>query len=144
MLTMADMGHDMAGAGGMDHASAARAGMARCRHGPRRHAPRRMAMPGMEAAMNHAGMQHGAAAPDMAAMMHAATMPGTTLPLPPRHHPASETATRWWTCQQRHQPRLDDPGIGLRDNGRKVLRYADLTACSTRMGVIPRARSNCT
>ena len=31
------------------------------------------------------------------------------------------------TCKRRHpQPRLADPGIGLRDNGRRVLTYADL------------------
>ncbi len=134
ILTMADMGHDMAGMGGMDHASAghtaARSGaMPAMGHADMRHD--RMAMPGMDpAAMNHAGMQHGAAAP--ASMdhtsMHAATMPGTTLPLPAGvHHPASEDRSPLVDMRSNATtPRLDDPGIGLRDNGRKVLRYADL------------------
>ncbi len=39
---------------------------------------------------------------------------------PSRATPAS-------TCRRpRHAARLDDPGVGLRDNGRRVLTYADL------------------
>ena len=42
-------------------------------------------------------------------------------------HPASETGNPDVDMQtMRPTPRLDDPGIGLRDNGRRVLRYADL------------------
>ena len=61
----------------------------------------KMAMPGM----NHGG--HG-----MAAMLA---------------HPASEMGNPGVDMQtMAPQHRLDDPGIGLRDNGRRVLTYADL------------------
>lgn len=58
--------------------------------------------------MDHAGMDHGA----MSAM---------------QHHPASETGNPL-VDMQTMAPRanLTDPGIGLRDNGRRVLTYADL------------------
>ncbi|RZA19985.1 MAG: copper resistance system multicopper oxidase [Lysobacteraceae bacterium] len=42
-------------------------------------------------------------------------------------HPASESRNPDVDMQTMSPtPRLDDPGIGLRDNGRRVLRYADL------------------
>ncbi|MDC7815272.1 copper resistance system multicopper oxidase [Pseudomonas sp. BLCC-B112] len=42
-------------------------------------------------------------------------------------HPASETANPLVDMQAMNpQPRLDDPGLGLRHNGRRVLTYADL------------------
>lgn len=42
-------------------------------------------------------------------------------------HPASETRNPDVDMQTMSPaPRLDDPGIGLRDNGRRVLRYTDL------------------
>ena len=42
-------------------------------------------------------------------------------------HPASETGNPDVDMQtMAPTPRLDDPGIGLRDSGRRVLRYADL------------------
>ena len=42
-------------------------------------------------------------------------------------HPASETANPLVDMQtMAPEPRLSDPGIGLRDNGRKVATYADL------------------
>jgi len=44
-------------------------------------------------------------------------------------HPASERRNPLVDMQtSATSPRLDDPGIGLRDNGRKVLAYADLHA----------------
>jgi len=64
-----------------------------------------MGMPGM----TMAGMSHDA---------HAGSM---------QMHPASETGNPDVDMQtMRPAPRLEDPGIGLRDNGRRVLRYADL------------------
>ncbi len=63
------------------------------------------AMGGCGASMGHAG--HGAAAAIS--------------------HPASETGNPLVDMQSSPSgPRLDDPGIGLRDNGRRVLAYADL------------------
>ena len=42
-------------------------------------------------------------------------------------HPASETGNPLLDMQTMTPThRLDDPGIGLRDNGRRVLHYADL------------------
>ena len=42
-------------------------------------------------------------------------------------HPASETGNPLVDMQtMTPEPKLDDPGIGLRDNGRRVLRYGDL------------------
>lgn len=67
------------------------------------------AMPGMDsAAMAMPGMDHSAMSSQVP-------------------HPASETANPLVDMQaMTPQPRLDDPGIGLRDNGRRVLTYADL------------------
>ncbi|MFQ1626901.1 copper resistance system multicopper oxidase [Lysobacter zhanggongensis] len=83
--------------------------------------------------MSHAGMDHGQAAQmkgmeggcgahmghAMPAMDHAA---GGM-----QQHPASEAGNPLVDMQTMSPvPRLDDPGIGLRDNGRKVLAYSDL------------------
>jgi CopA family copper-resistance protein len=83
--------------------------------------------------MSHAGMDHGQAAQmkgmeggcgahmghAMPAMDHAAS--GM------QQHPASEAGNPLVDMQTMSPvPRLDDPGIGLRDNGRKVLAYSDL------------------
>ena len=65
---------------------------------------------------NMAGMAHG----DMAAMGHSA-MPAM------QQHPASETDNPLVDMQtMAPRPNLADPGIGLRNNGRRVLTYADL------------------
>jgi CopA family copper-resistance protein len=46
---------------------------------------------------------------------------------PMQHHPASETGNPWVDMQTMTPSHaLDDPGIGLRDNGRRVLTAADL------------------
>ena len=124
VLSMADMGHGDHGAhtastahaghggtapamdhsamnhGGMDHSAMNHAGMAGMDHGQ---------MAGMDHG-NMTGMQHGAAA--------AAAM---------QSHPASETGNPLVDMQTMvPTAKLDDPGIGLRDNGRRVLTYADL------------------
>nr|WP_020190888.1 copper resistance system multicopper oxidase [Pseudomonas putida] len=63
-----------------------------------------------------AGMDHG----NMAGMSHAA-MPAM------QQHPASEPGNPLVDMQtMAPRPNLADPGIGLRDNGRRVLTYADL------------------
>ncbi|MCW0371815.1 copper resistance system multicopper oxidase [Xanthomonas sacchari] len=97
LLRMQDMGHAMAGHAGMEHS----AGMAT--HGMEGGCGASMHMPGMS------GMEHAA---------HAATAPT---------HPRSERGNPLVDMQSSATaPRLDDPGIGLRDNGRRVLSYADL------------------
>lgn len=66
------------------------------------------------------GMDHG----DMAGMAHG-EMAGTSAPM--QSHPASETNNPLVDMQtMTPTPKLGDPGIGLRDNGRRVLTYADL------------------
>ncbi|MEQ4221274.1 MULTISPECIES: copper resistance system multicopper oxidase [Pseudomonas syringae group] len=78
-----------------------------------------MGMGGMDhGAMNHGSMNHGS----MQGMDHNA-MPMNT----PQSHPDSETDNPLVDMQARStSPKLDDPGIGLRNNGREVLTYADL------------------
>ena len=66
------------------------------------------------------GMDHGS----MAGMDHG-DMAGTSAPM--QSHPASETNNPLVDMQtMTPTPKLGDPGIGLRDNGRRVLSYADL------------------
>lgn len=75
--------------------------------------------------MNHdsmQGMDHSQMGHDMQGMDHNA-MPMNT----PQSHPDSETNNPLVDMQAMStSPKLDDPGIGLRNNGRKVLTYADL------------------
>ncbi|WP_312379904.1 copper resistance system multicopper oxidase [Stutzerimonas balearica] len=72
----------------------------------------------------HGGMSHGAmnqGQMDHAAMGHGSSGSGM------QAHPASETNNPLVDMQTMMPvPKLDDPGIGLRDNGRRVLTYADL------------------
>ncbi len=106
---MAGMGHGGMNQGGMDHGSMGHAGsvamaggaMAGMDHG---------AMPGMgHGAMS--GMDHGTAG--ASALMQS--------------HPESESNNPLVDMQTMSpSAKLDDPGIGLRNNGRRVLTYADL------------------
>ncbi len=74
-------------------------------------------MPGMDHA-EMPGMRHESMA--MPGMDHGAM--SSQIP-----HPASETANPLVDMQAMNPlPRLDDPGLGLRHNGRRVLTYADL------------------
>jgi len=91
--------------------------------------------------MGHGGMGHdmSAMAPSPADDPHAGhVMPGARAPDPhaghdmggmvaPLTHPASEAGNPLVDMQtMAPTSKLDDPGIGLRNNGRKVLTYADL------------------
>lgn len=68
--------------------------------------------------MGMGGMDHGAMA-DMEGMDHSA--------MAMQSHPASEQNNPLVDMQAMSPvPKLDDPGIGLRNNGRRVLTYADL------------------
>ena len=96
LIAMGDMGMDHGSMGGMDHGN-----MAGMDHG------------------SMAGMDHGSMQGGMAGM---AGMAGAM-----QAHPASETnnpLVDMQTMTPTHK--LDDPGIGLRDNGRRVLTYSDL------------------
>ncbi|WP_271411401.1 copper resistance system multicopper oxidase [Pseudomonas sp. Q1-7] len=98
LIGMADMG--------MDHGDMGHGEMAGMDHS---------AMPGMD----HSGMDHS----QMAGMDHAGMAMGGAM----QSHPASETDNPLVDMQtMTPAPKLADPGIGLRDNGRRVLTYADL------------------
>ncbi|HEY8327057.1 MAG TPA: copper resistance system multicopper oxidase [Rhodanobacter sp.] len=106
-LSMADMmgsmNHGAAGQGGMagmDHS-----GMQGMNHG---------AMPGM-------AMDHGQHAMHDAAAANPLAVPSTTA-----RHARSEYGPGTDMRVDMAHTRLDDPGIGLRDNGRRVLTLADL------------------
>ncbi|GLO51720.1 copper resistance protein A [Pseudomonas putida] len=97
IISMSDMGMDHGDMAGMDHGS-----MAGMDHG------------------DMAGMDHG----NMAGMDHG-DMAGTSAPM--QSHPDSENNNPLVDMQtMTPTPKLGDPGIGLRDNGRRVLTYADL------------------
>ncbi|UFH50052.1 copper resistance system multicopper oxidase [Pseudomonas sp. KNUC1026] len=115
LLTMADMGMDHGQMQGMDHGQ-----MQGMDHGQ---------MQGMDhgqmQGMDHGQMQ-GMDHSQMQGMDHG-QMPAPNPMTQPVKHPASETGNPLVDMQaQNPTPRLDDPGIGLRDNGRRVLTYSDL------------------
>ena len=112
ILTMDDMGHGGMG-GGHDMSSMSGDAMAGMDHG---------ATPAKPAAQDMAGMDHSGhdmsamAGGQMTGMDHGA---GGM-----QAHPSSETGNPLVDMQTMSPvPKLDDPGIGLRDNGRKVLSY---------------------
>jgi CopA family copper-resistance protein len=108
LLRMSDMGHGgMAGMKGMEGGCGADMGMPAMAHDASA-----AAAPGARDA--HAGHDMGA----MTGMDHGAGM---------QAHPASESGNPLVDMQtMAPMPKLDDPGIGLRDNGRRVLSYAML------------------
>jgi len=80
--------------------------------------------------MGHGGMDHGGH--DMSSMAGGATAGASMAGMDHgaggmQEHPATETGNPLVDMQtMAPTPRLDDPGIGLRDNRRRVLTYADL------------------
>ncbi|AKF47419.1 copper-resistance protein, CopA family [Pseudomonas syringae] len=127
LVTMADMGMagmdhgSMAGMGdmaGMDHSNIAGAGDSSMQ-----------GMSGMDGGdmkgMNHGDAQGMSGMDGMAAMDHSKMSMGGMGEM--QQHPASETNNPLVDMQAMStSPKLDDPGMGLRDNGRKVLTYSDL------------------
>jgi CopA family copper-resistance protein len=112
ILTMADMGHGDMGGGGHDMGAMA-AGASAPKAG------------GMQ------GMDHGAMAGMDAGGHDMVAMPGNEGQGMQQggmvRHPASESGNPLVDMQTMSpSPRLDDPGIGLRDNGRQVLTYSML------------------
>ncbi len=75
-------------------------------------------------AVDHSQMDHSKM--DHAAMGHAAS-PAASAPAALAHAPGESGPIVDLRADQVHT-RLDDPGIGLRDNGRRVLTYADLSS----------------
>src|SRR5690606_8995587 len=75
--------------------------------------------------MGHGGM--GGGGHDMSAMSHGSMAGMDHGSGGMQEHPATETGNPLVDMQtMAPTPRLDDPGIGLRNNGRRVLTYADL------------------
>lgn len=120
ILSMADMGHGGHAGGHGDHAARGTAaggaeagdvaGRPAVDHAPMGHA-----------VMDHAVMGHGAV-PAAAAHASGRSDAGWSM-----SHPASETGNPAVDMQTMNPSRaLDDPGIGLRGNGRRVLTAADL------------------
>jgi CopA family copper-resistance protein len=88
-----------------------------------------MAMGGDMAGMDHGGMA-GMAGMDHAAMGHSG-MTGMAedkpkAPMPKARHARTEYGLGVDMRVDMPRTNIDDPGIGLRDNGRRVLTYADL------------------
>ena len=73
--------------------------------------------------MGMGGMDHGAMGGDMAGMDHSAMAGMGDM----QSHPATESNNPLVDMQaMTTSPKLNDPGLGLRDNGRRVLTYSDL------------------
>ena len=123
VLTMADMGH-----GGADHdmdAMGASPPAPSTADDP--HAGHIMPAPAPSAADPHAGhaMPVPSPVPSATPEPHAGHDMGATT----QTHPPSERGNPLVDMQTTTpSARLDDPGIGLRSNGRRVLTYADLTS----------------
>ncbi|WP_324804805.1 copper resistance system multicopper oxidase [Pseudomonas sp. JQ170C] len=144
LISMSDMGMDHGDMGGMDHGSTqggmpGMAGMDHSKMAGMDHS----SMAGMDhskmAGMDHssmAGMDHSKMAgmdhSSMAGMDHSkmadmdhSSMSGMRGAM--QTHPDSETNNPLVDMQTMSPtPKLSDPGIGLRNNGRRVLTYADL------------------
>lgn len=115
VLTMADMGMAMSGMNAKD-GMADMPGMDMS------------SMPGMShgdmSDMDHGEMNHGAM--DHSTMDHSATGHGATGNASPPQHARAEYGPTVDMLATHPAARLDDPGVGLRDNGRRVLTYANL------------------
>ena len=120
LLTMDDMGHGGMSGGNHDMSSMSHGAMAGGAMAAMDHSGHDMSSIAGSATAggSMAGMDHGPGG-SMAGMDHGA---GGM-----HEHPASETGNPLVDMQtMAPAPRLDDPGLGLRDNGRRVLTYADL------------------
>ena len=120
LLTMDDMGHGGMSGGNHDMSSMSHGAMAGGAMAAMDHSGHDMSSIAGSATAggSMAGMDHGPGG-SMAGMDHGA---GGM-----QEHPASESGNPLVDMQtMAPAPRLDDPGLGLRDNGRRVLTYADL------------------
>jgi CopA family copper-resistance protein len=120
LLTMMDMGMghnmagmDMSGMKGMDHGSMEGMGHGRDNMKGAEQGGSSATSPGSMQGMDHGEMDHGALAI------------GHAMSAAPHHAPA-EYGPAVDSLALQPQSRLDDPGVGLRNNGRRVLTYADL------------------
>ncbi len=79
---------------------------------------------GAMAGMNHGAMNHGGMAMDHS--QHAAAAGGLAVPSTTARHARTEYGASTDMRVDMARTNLDDPGIGLRNNGRRVLTLADL------------------
>ena len=131
-LTMMDMGMDHGAMGGMDHGSMDMSGgaasggaMAGMDHGA-------MDMPASDASMegmDHSGMAMGAASGEMAmpGVDRTGLRPPGTIPEVTPHGPDDHGKANAMAPMQTRS-RLHEPGVGLGEDGRRVLVYTDLKA----------------
>ena len=113
-LSMADMGH-----AGHENAAATPAATDHSAHSPAPAATDHSAHAAAPAATDHSAHSPAPAVADHSAHVTPAAAA--------QSHPASESGNPGVDMQAAAPaPRLDDPGVGLRDNGRRVLTYADL------------------
>ncbi len=125
LLTMADMGHG--GMGDAGHASAMRSEMPAT--GDAHGGVPPAALPPSDTHTGHGGAPDAspASSPDAQGAHDIAAMGGSAAGVVMQSHPASERGNPLVDMQtMMPSSRLDDPGIGLRGNGRRVLTYADL------------------
>ena len=116
MGMMHHMGHDMAG---MDHSKHGMAGMEHAQH----------QKPGMDHSQHQmVGMDHSQYTMSGSGKMTRQAMPPhpSDFTAGPVHHAATEYGPQVDMRADNPQYRLNDPGVGLRNNGRRVLTYADL------------------
>ncbi len=126
-----NLGHDDMGMNMMNHTGHDMSGMDHSQH----QMPDGKMMPGMQMAgdMDMGGMQM-AADMDMGGMQMAPMSAGkpamktnpSDFTAKPVHHASTEYGPHVDMRADAPQYRLDDPGVGLRNNGRRVLTYADL------------------
>jgi CopA family copper-resistance protein len=106
LLTHADMGHDHAG---MDHGNISHSGTDHSQHDAH------------DADHDHSRQDHSNHDDHGADDVHSAHAP--------QWHPPTEYRNPGMDMRaESPQPRLDDPGVGLRNNGREVLTYARLAS----------------
>ncbi|RKG01617.1 copper oxidase [Pseudomonas aeruginosa] len=123
------IGMDDMGMGGMDHGAMGHGAATRPASEMDHSKMSGMDMNGMDhskmAGMDMSGMDHSKmAGMDMNGMNHSRMGMGA---MPMQSHPASEDGNPLVDMQtMTPTPKLADPGLGLRDNGRRVLTYADL------------------
>ncbi|HCK0436528.1 TPA: copper resistance system multicopper oxidase, partial [Pseudomonas aeruginosa] len=123
------IGMDDMGMGGMDHGAMGHGAATRPASEMDHSKMSGMDMNGMDhskmAGMDMSGMDHSKmAGMDMNGMDHSRMGMGA---MPMQSHPASEDGNPLVDMQtMTPTPKLADPGLGLRDNGRRVLTYADL------------------
>ena len=127
-LTMGDMMGSMAGMGAMEHGGHDMSGVDGMEMD---HSAHDMAgMSGMEGmsdmkGMDHSGMSMDQSGHDMSGMGDMSGMAAAEKPIQ-AHHAKTEYGPSVDMRVDMPRTSLDDPGVGLRNNGRKVLTYADL------------------